>query len=341
MRWLKTIFYILFPLSVVIGVSYLFQELKDPDGVQPQSGYQLSSTWPQLPDSFQLGNPVGLGIDTNQNIVVFHRAGKEWSLTGSFSKDLIAANTILVIHNQTGNLLNSWGSNLFVMPHGLAVDKENNIWVTDIGLHQVFKFTYDGKLLLKLGIANKPGKDSTHFNKPTDIAIAPDGSFFVSDGYGNSRIIKFSPEGKYLSEWGNPGSQPGELEIPHALCIAGNRLFVADRENNRVQQFDLNGHFIKELNSLSSADITSATTDIAESKIYTIDDLSFMKIKHRGSDIIIADTNGVVLNRFGRSSNDQPVPAWFHDIVVDNEQNIFVGDILHNRILKFEKLPTR
>lgn len=88
MRWLKTIFYILFPLFVVIGVSFLFQELKDPNGVQAQSGYQLSNTWPQLPDSLKPGSPVGLGIDTNQNIVVFHRVTKEWPLPDSFSKDL-------------------------------------------------------------------------------------------------------------------------------------------------------------------------------------------------------------------------------------------------------------
>lgn len=337
MRWLKTIFYLFVPLTMVIGVSYLLQDIRNDDAVRTDPGYKQAA-WPALPATVKPGNPTGIGIDTNQNIVIFHRAGKEWPLLGSFSNDIIKDNTILIIHNKTGKLLSSWGGGIFVMPHGLTTDKENNIWVTDIGLHQIFKFTHNGQLILKLGEAGIPGSDSLHFNQPTDIAIAGDGSIFISDGYGNSRIMKFSPEGKFILEWGSKGMEPGEFDIPHGLCIMNNQLFVADRENARIQVFDLNGKFIRELGTVSYADICSLTADTIENKLYTVDDLNFMKLKHRGSDIIISDTIGIALNRFGRSSKDQDPPCWFHDIAIDKEQNIFVGDILNNKILKFERI---
>lgn len=341
MRWLKTLFYLLFPLTMVIAVSFLLQQVQNKEGVQPNSGYQLNNSWPQLPAGTALGNPAGLGIDTSQNIVVLHRADKTWPLVGSFSNELIKENTVLIIDNKSGNLLQSWGSNLFVMPHGLTVDHENNIWITDIGLQQIFKFTHDGKLLMKIGEAGVANNDKSHFNKPTDIAVAKDGSFFVSDGYGNNRIIRFSSKGEYLSEWGTKGDGAGELMIPHALCLVNNHLYVADRENERVQVFDTNGKLVKMLDQLSGADICSVTYDSAANKLYIIDELSFMQLKHRGSDIIIADTSGKVLNRFGRSSEDQSPARWYHDIVTDKQQNIFVGDILNNRILKFEKVASQ
>src|SRR5829696_7574737 len=118
--------------------------------------------------------------------------------------------TILIFDKDKGKLMDSWGDNLFIMPHGLTVDKDNNIWVTDVGLHQVFKFSHNGKLLMKLGEAKVAGNDNLHFNKPTGIANAKDGSFYVSDGYGNSRIIKFSAQGKYLFAWGKKGNKKKE-----------------------------------------------------------------------------------------------------------------------------------
>src|ERR1700704_947048 len=136
--------------------------------------YQLLRNWPNLPDSFNLGNPTGIGIDTNQNIFIFHRADRVWSSTCPMPDSSISSKTILMLDNGNGKILNSWGDNIFIMPHGLTVDINNNIWVTDVGLHQVFKFSHDGKLLMKLGVAKVPGNDSLHFNLPTDIAVADD-----------------------------------------------------------------------------------------------------------------------------------------------------------------------
>ncbi len=161
--------------------------------------YVLVEGWPKLPKDFVLGNPTGLGINSENNIVVFHRASRVWGEL--MPEDKIQENTILTLNKQTGEVLKSWGANLFIMPHGLEVDNQNNIWVTDCGLHQVFKFDCNGNLLMILGEAKVSGNDSSHFNEPTDIAVAEDGSFYISDGYENSRIAKFSKEGKYLFEW--------------------------------------------------------------------------------------------------------------------------------------------
>ncbi|MGJ7031298.1 peptidyl-alpha-hydroxyglycine alpha-amidating lyase family protein [Niabella hirudinis] len=223
------------------------------------------------------------------------------------------------------------------MPHGLKVDKENNIWVTDVGLHQVFKFSYEGKLLLKLGTAKVAGSDPLHFNKPTDIAIAKDGSFYVSDGYGNSRIIKFSATGTYLFEWGKKGSKESEFNIPHEISLDEHEnIYVADRENNRIQVFDSTGKFIKQFSDNSFGAICSVV--FANSKLYATDDFTFLKIKHRGSDIFIFDTLGRTHTRFGRSGDYNGSVSLYHAIAVDKDENIYTGDILNNRIQKFQRV---
>ena len=191
--------------------------------------YVLENDWPKMPGDFVLGNPTGLGIDSENNIVVFHRASRIWEET--MQEDKIQENTILVLDKQTGEILKSWAEDLFIMPHGLEVDNQDNIWVTDCGLHQVFKFDKNGNLLMTLGEAKISGNDTEHFNLPTDVAVSEDGSFYVSDGYGNSRVIKFSKEGTYLFEWGKLGNKPGEFNIPHGIDLDKNgNVYVADRE---------------------------------------------------------------------------------------------------------------
>ncbi len=123
-----------------------------------QVPYELLKDWPQLGEDKRPGQPTGIGIDTNDHIFVFHRAGRKW--TTPFPGEAITQNTVLELDNESGKIINSWGADYFIMPHGLTVDKQNNIWLTDVGLHQVFKFSHDGKLLMKLGVAKVPGKDS-------------------------------------------------------------------------------------------------------------------------------------------------------------------------------------
>jgi peptidylamidoglycolate lyase len=189
---LKKLLYGTLILAAGMLLAYFIQPIKKGGGAALSSTYELVKDWPQLPPGISLGNPTGMSLDTNQNLVVFHRADRTWPLLTSMPDKPIACKTVLIINKDNGTLINSWGADEFIMPHGLTVDRENNIWVTDVGLHQVFKFSHEGKLLFKLGEAGIAGHDSAHFNKPTAVAIAKDGSFYVSDGYGNSRVIKNS-----------------------------------------------------------------------------------------------------------------------------------------------------
>jgi len=301
--------------------------------------YKLEQNWPQLPADYVLGNPTGIGIDSHQNIIVFQRAERQWPIIGAMPVTLIPSKTVIVLDRKTGNIINSWGDNLFIMPHGLTVDKDDNIWVTDVGLQQVFKFDYDGKLLMKLGEERIAGNDAAHFNMPTDVAVANDGSFYVSDGYGNSRIVKFSANGKYISQWGSRGNKEEQFNIPHAVCLddKGN-VYVADRENKRIEVFDSNGKFLKQLTNKNFGRICSITYDSIDKDVFAVDDkTSFFNLRHNGSDIIILDSAGNIITNFGRTGLYDGPKCWYHDIAVDNEQNIYVEDILGNHLQKFKK----
>ncbi|KAK7792478.1 hypothetical protein R5R35_013863 [Gryllus longicercus] len=211
--------------------------------------YQTKSTSanlklvPNWPDpSKQLGQVAAVDIDMNRNVVVFHRGDRVWSAqTFTYGnvyneKELgpIQQNPVVVFHATTGAVIEEWGSNLFYLPHGLTIDFENNIWVTDVALHQVFKFSANrtsAKPSLILGQQFVPGSDNNHFCKPTDVAVLSNGDFFVSDGYCNSRIVKFDRTGKKLMEWGRS-------------------TLNSDRENGRVQCFNTStGVFIRQLHS--------------------------------------------------------------------------------------------
>ncbi|KAK7792477.1 hypothetical protein R5R35_013863 [Gryllus longicercus] len=243
--------------------------------------YQTKSTSanlklvPNWPDpSKQLGQVAAVDIDMNRNVVVFHRGDRVWSAqTFTYGnvyneKELgpIQQNPVVVFHATTGAVIEEWGSNLFYLPHGLTIDFENNIWVTDVALHQVFKFSANrtsAKPSLILGQQFVPGSDNNHFCKPTDVAVLSNGDFFVSDGYCNSRIVKFDRTGKKLMEWGRSTLNfavtrfqekppPNNFLVPHALAVDEDNgtLFVADRENGRVQCFNTStGVFIRQLHS--------------------------------------------------------------------------------------------
>ncbi len=299
--------------------------------------YELVKDWPQLPKGFLLGNPSGIGVDSHQNIFVFHRAYRRWVLPCP-PDSIITSPTILVLDRNSGKILNQWGQNLFIMPHGLKIDKDDNIWVTDVWLHQVFKFNHDGALLMKLGKATVSGNDSTHFNLPTDVAISSDGSFYVSDGYGNSRVVKFSATGKYLFEWGKKGNKPGEFDIPHSINLdAKGNVYVADRENSRIQVFSPEGKFIKEWDNEKSGKVYALAFDKTKMNLVAVD-YQMNDTIPKGSDIFLFNFGINKLSQFGKSGSYNGPLCRYHDVVMDDEQSIYVGDILGNRIQKFRKL---
>ena len=256
-------------------------------------------------------------------------------------KEKIIEDTFIEIDKATGKIIKSWGSNLFIMPHGLEIDKEDNIWITDVGLHQVIKYDSNGNELMVLGKEYTPGKDSLHFNLPTDVAVSENGSFYVSDGYGNSRIIKFSSEGEYLFEWGVFGENKNEFNIPHGLDLDKNgNVYVADRENNKIQKFDSLGNFIAEWKNEVIGQLYSVNINNYENYLFGIDYVLSENLAPLGSDIIKFDLDLNLKTKFGRSGNYKGPKARYHDIQVDNKGNIYVGDILNNTIQKFKPIKT-
>lgn len=300
--------------------------------------YELAMDWPQLPDSLVLGDPTGIGPDDQQQLFVFCRGARTWPSFDSMPSTPIMTNTVLVLDRVSGALKRAWGAGLFMMPHGLTVDRKGHIWLTDCGLHQVFCFTSDGNLLLQLGEARVAGNDSLHFNMPTDVAVTEDGSFYVADGYGNSRVVKFDSAGHYVMEWGEPGNNEGEFNIPHAIDLdsTGN-VFVADRGNRRVQQFDATGHFLRQWSDSIMADLYSVAIDKSRGTPIAVD---YLKV-----DSTIAFSHIWVLEPDGRSNDPTGLAFGFHDIrcryhdvCVDEEGSIYVGDILGDRLQKFVRV---
>jgi sugar lactone lactonase YvrE len=211
--------------------------------------YRTIEHWGQLPEGRTWGSTSAVEIDRDgKSIWVAERCGVN-SCAGKTDAPILE-------FDASGKLLKSFGSGMFLFPHGICVDKDDNIWVTDgqgkegIG-HQVFKFSKDGKVLLTLGKAGVAGDGPDTFNQPNDVAIAPNGDIFVSDGHsprtGNARVVKFSKDGKFIKEWGKLGIAPGEFNGPHTLAFdSKGRLFVGDRSNNRIQIFTQDGKFIAE-----------------------------------------------------------------------------------------------
>ena len=152
-----------------------------------------------------------------------------------------------------GNLLTSWGEDIFTAPHGLHIGPDDTIYCTDDGDHTVRKCTFDGKVLLELGTPGRPTPTMSGlpFNRCTNATTSPSGAIYVSDGYKNARVHKYSPDGKLLVTWGESGSEPGQFSIPHSICIDEEGwVYVADRENHRVQVFDRNGRYETQWNNL-------------------------------------------------------------------------------------------
>ena len=191
-----------------------------------------------------MGYVTAVDIDSHGHVFTFNTY-TDWEVP--FRNELERRPAVQLWDPDTGELLDSWGSDFFRLPHGLSIDAQNNVWVTDVAHNQVYKFTHDGKLLLTLGEKGVEGSDSVHFAQPTDVEFGPDGSIFVSDGYVNSRVVCYDSAGKFRFEWGAHGAGPEshDFNIVHDLAVDKvGRVYVADRENDRIQIFDENGKFI-------------------------------------------------------------------------------------------------
>src|ERR1051326_1002686 len=198
--------------------------------------YTPRENWAKLPDGWEFGDVAAVGVDRNDNVYCFNRGDHP-----------------MVVLDREGNFLRSWGEDIFTRAHGVHLAPDDTIWLTDDGDHTVRHCTLDGKVLLEIGVPGKaaPYMSGIPFNRCTHTALSPSGDLYISDGYGNSRVHKYSPDGKLLFSWGQPGTLPGEFNIAHNItCDADGWVYVADRENHRVQVFDGNGKYETQWNNL-------------------------------------------------------------------------------------------
>jgi DNA-binding beta-propeller fold protein YncE len=152
----------------------------------------------------------------------------------------------IVVIDQTGKIVRSWGKGLFTTPHAIRLDPQGHVWTTDAASSMVYKFSPEGKTLLQIEVGGQP-TPCGNFCSTTDVAFAPDGNVFIADGYRNARILEYSPDGKKLREWGSAGTGPGQFRLPHSIQVdAAGIVYVADRENGRIQRFDRAGKFLGE-----------------------------------------------------------------------------------------------
>jgi hypothetical protein len=159
------------------------------------------------------------------------------------------ADPILVL-DRTGRVLRSWGAGDFKLPHSLRLDPAGNVWAVDASSSQLIQYSPEGKKLLTISVGEQPDTGSP-FNGTTDVAFAKNGHLFITDGYGNARVLEYSADGKRLNQWGKAGNGPGEFNLPHALQIAEDgTIYVADRENGRIESFDQRGHYLGEISGL-------------------------------------------------------------------------------------------
>ncbi len=238
----------------------------------PNPAPTVVRNWGTLPEGREWGSTAGIDIDPiDGHIWAYERCG-----AGSFGAgapvtcETNPVDPIFKFDRNTGEILANFGGGLMVTPHGIHVDADGNVWVTDFAGnaegtlgHQVFKFSPSGEVLLTLGVPGQPGTEPGQFNQPNDVVTGPDGSIYVSDGHSGqgmtsnaamqqgrdagmtARIIKFSPEGEYLMEWGEIGVEHGQFRTPHALAFdSQGRLFVADRGNHRIEIFDQDGNYL-------------------------------------------------------------------------------------------------
>lgn len=274
--------------------------------------YKVCEGWGQLPKGWAFTQVAGVAVDSQDKVYVFNRS----------------LHPIIVLDRE-GRFLTSWGEGLFKTPHGISIGPDDSIYLVDAGDHTVKKFTPEGALHQTLGAKDHPGEKGQPFNRPTDVALSPSGEIYVSDGYGNSRVHKFSRDGELLLSWGAPGDGPGQFNLPHSVWVDRHGcVYVADRENSRIQLFTSQGEFLTQWTDFLQP------TDIfidAEDKVYV------SELQHRVS---ILNLEGEPLARLGGEKSHTPGEFIApHAVWTDSQGDLYVGEVLEGqRIQKFIKM---
>lgn len=291
--------------------------------------YEADDSFVRLPDGMKIGEAVGVATDSRDRLFVFNRGGEQ----------------PVMVCDADGNFVEMWGAGQFVRPHGIFIGPDDSVYLTDDQDHTVRKFTPDGELLTALGTrgeASDTGVENSDyrtikrpappFNLPTNLALAPDGTMYVSDGYGNCCVHKFSADGELLLSWGQAGNEPGQFQIPHGIGVDhSGRVVVADRENSRLQWFAPDGKFLEQW------------TDVARpcNVVFDDDDNVYVaelgwhagtpdpRPAETGGRVSIFSRDGSLLARWGGGKNPYVAGDFIapHDIWLDSRGDLYVGEV--------------
>ena len=291
--------------------------------------------WAQPPNGTKWAAVTAVEASPDGSIYVIHRC---------FQNSCAGRNEPPILKfDKSGRLMKSWGAGMFIFPHGATVDQQGNLWVTDCQIkdgkgYQVFKFSPDGTLLMTLGKAGVASAEPGLFDEPTDVAIAPAGDIFITEGHsggtpGNQRVSKFAKNGKFIKSWGTPGSGPGQFRDPHTVALdSQGRVFVGDRTNNRIQIFDQDGKFLGEWKQFGRPSGIAITADdtiyVADSESYGPDEPGWEKGIRIGSarngsvKYFIKDLESTTLEHSGAEG-----------VGVDSEGNVY-GAVVRRMMLE-------
>ncbi len=277
--------------------------------------YEMREDWATLPDRWTFGGVSAVATDSQNRVYAFQRKDPP-----------------IIVFDRDGNYLSSWGTSTFADPHGINI-VDDVIYVTDRNDHVALKFTLDGKPLMVVGTRGQasdtgatkdielPPRSAGPFNKPTEMMVAPSGDLYVSDGYRNSRVHRFSSQGALLDSWGEPGKQePGEFHLPHSLWVdRQSQVYVCDRENSRIQVFTGAGKFL------------SQWRDIVKPTDISFDAEEIAYVSEQRPSISVMEKSGKVLARF-----DTPVSG--HGLWVDAlTGDVYLASVGAKKLIKYER----
>jgi len=278
----------------------------------PPLPQQLVRDWPRLPKGWNFGECSGVAVDQQDNVWVFNRGAHP-----------------IIQFDANGNMLQAWGGEMIKSAHGIRVDRDGNIWMVDVKGNTILKFSPEGRVLMVLGgvrgaAGNNDSKDA--YNEPTNVAFAPNGDFFISDGYVNSRVVKYNKDGDYLLHWGRHGTGDGEFNLVHDIVLdSAQRVYVADRTNQRVQIFDTNGRFLGKWTDIGAP--WGLDYVARENAIYMCDGLNDRVVK--------LNLEGQILGVLGSAGKAPGKFDFPHQIAVDSSGAIYVAEIKNWRVQKF------
>jgi DNA-binding beta-propeller fold protein YncE len=279
----------------------------------PDLGYKPVPDFLSLPPGVNFGEASGVALNSKGHLFVFNRGPKA-----------------LMEFDRAGKFVRTIGEGMFSNTHGLRIDAQDNLWTTDIGWHVVLKFSPEGRILLVLGRKDRAGTVDqptglTLFDRPTDVAFGANGDIYVSDGYGNSRVVKFDRNANFLKTWGKKGKGEGEFDTPHTVAVdAKGLVYVGDRENRRVQVFDAEGQFVKQWTHVGSPWWLCFTP---KQTIFLTDGYNNRLLKLDADGKILGSTSGP-----GKAVGQVLFP---HGLAVGPAEELYVSEILNWRVQKF------